>query len=54
LVTGFAFKRVIDSMTRARWLSFRLAETLTLEDDGCAVLARVRGFALENSDFEIF
>jgi hypothetical protein len=39
LVTGFAFKRVIDSMTRARWLSFRLAETLTLEDDGCAVLA---------------
>src|SRR6267378_8460143 len=39
LVTGFAFKRVIDSLIRVRWLSFRLAETLTLEEGCWVVLA---------------
>jgi hypothetical protein len=39
LVTGFAFKRVIDSLIRVRWLSFRLAETLTLDEDCWVVLA---------------
>src|SRR5437588_12561168 len=53
LVRGLAFERVIDSLIRVRWLSFRLAETLALEEDGCAVLAwlfagaaLVLGFAL--------
>jgi hypothetical protein len=39
LVTGFAFKRVIESLNGVRWLSFRLAETLTLEGDSWVVLA---------------
>ena len=39
LVTGLAFKRVIDSLIRVRWLSFRLAEMLTLEEDCWVVLA---------------
>jgi hypothetical protein len=39
--TGFAFSRVIDSLTRVRWLSFRLAETLALDEGDCAVLVLV-------------
>jgi hypothetical protein len=40
LVTGLAFSRVIDSTTRVRWVSLRLAEMLTLvvDEGDCAVL----------------
>jgi hypothetical protein len=38
LFTGAAFSLAIDALTRVRWLSLRLAETLTLDDRDCAVL----------------
>jgi hypothetical protein len=38
LFTGATFSLATDSLTRARWLSLRLAETLTLDERDCAVL----------------
>jgi len=38
LFTGAAFSLAIDALTRVRWLSLRLAETLTLDERDCAVL----------------
>jgi hypothetical protein len=37
LFTGATFSLAIDSLTRVRWLSLRLAETLTLDEGDCAV-----------------
>jgi hypothetical protein len=39
LLTGATFSLEIDSLTRVRWPSLRLAETLTLDERDCAVLA---------------
>jgi hypothetical protein len=38
LFNGATFSRAIDSLTRMRWVSLRLAETLTLDELDCAVL----------------
>jgi hypothetical protein len=38
LFTAGAFSLVIDSLTRVRWLSLRLAEMLRLVEGDCAVL----------------
>jgi hypothetical protein len=38
LFTGATFSLAIDSLTRVRWLSLRLAETPTLDELDCAVL----------------
>jgi hypothetical protein len=38
LFNGATFSLAIDSLTRVRWLSLRLAETLTLDEPDCAVL----------------
>jgi len=37
LFNGATFSLAIDSLTRVRWLSSRLAETLTLDELDCAV-----------------
>jgi hypothetical protein len=37
LFIGATFSLAIDSLTRVRWLSLRLAETLTLDEGDCAV-----------------
>jgi hypothetical protein len=37
LVTGLAFNLLIDTLTRVRSLSFRLADTLMFDDRDCAV-----------------
>jgi hypothetical protein len=37
LFIGATFSFEIDSVTRTRWLSLRLADTLTLEEGDCAV-----------------
>ncbi len=38
LFMGATFSLAIDSLTRVRWVSFREAETLTLDEFDCAVL----------------
>ena len=38
LFSGATFNLAIDSLTRVRWPSLRLAETLTLDELDCAAL----------------
>jgi hypothetical protein len=41
LLSGATFSLAIDSLTRVRWLSLRLAEALTLDEPVCAVFVCV-------------